>query len=65
MELFFDGIKVYSKGVQHQPESKYAHVFKKPKFTVTVKLKEGKAESYIITSDLTHEYVSINADYRS
>ncbi len=65
LELFFDGIKVYSKGVQHQSESKYAHVFEKPKFTVTIKLKEGKAESYIITSDLTHEYVSINADYRS
>lgn len=65
MELLFDGIKVYSKGVQHQPESKYAHVFQKSKFTVTIKLKEGKAESHIITSDLTHEYVSINADYRS
>ncbi|MGH7886123.1 MAG: bifunctional glutamate N-acetyltransferase/amino-acid acetyltransferase ArgJ [Thermodesulfobacteriota bacterium] len=65
IELFFDGIKVYSKGVQHQPESKFAHVFKKPNFKVTIKLKEGNAGSYIITSDLTHEYVSINASYRS
>lgn len=65
IELFFDDIKIYSKGVQHQPESEYAHVFKKPKFTVSIRLKEGKASSHVITSDLTHEYVSINADYRS
>ncbi len=65
IELFFDGIKVYSKGKQFQPESKYSHIFKKSKFTVSLNIKEGKADSYILTSDLTHNYVSINADYRT
>lgn len=63
--LSFDGIKVYANGAQFQPESKYSAVFKKPKFTVTIDLNEGNYEFHTFTSDLTHEYISINSDYRS
>ncbi len=65
VELFFDDKRVIKNGAQFQAESKFAPVFKKPKFTVTIKLKEGNAGSYVITSDLSHEYVSINSEYRT
>lgn len=63
--MFFDDKKVVKDGEQFQPESKFARVFKKPKFTVTLKLKEGVGNSYVLTSDLTSEYVRINSQYRT
>ena len=64
-ELFFDNIRVYKNGTQFQAESKYAKVFKQPKFTVLLKLKEGTGKSHVLTSDLTLDYVKINAHYRT
>ncbi len=37
----------------------------RPRYTITVKLAEGEAEGRCWTCDLGHEYVRINADYRS
>ena len=65
VEMFFDDKRVIKNGVRFQAESKFAPVFKKSKFTVTIKLKEGNASYYVITSDLSHEYVSINSEYRN
>ena len=65
IKLHFDGIEVFSKGVRSQPESRFARVFKKPSFTVTLSLGEGKKSYSLITSDLSHKYVSINSDYRT
>ena len=65
MELYFDGKKVFSDGRRRQPESRFARVFRKPFFTVTIALGEGKAEYSLLTSDLGHGYVSVNSDYRS
>ncbi len=65
VEMFFDDKRVIKNGARFQAESKFAPVFKKSKFTVTIKLKEGNASSYVITSDLSHEYVTINSEYRT
>ncbi len=65
VEMFFDDKRVIKNGARFQAESKFAPVFKKSKFTVTIKLKEGTASSYVITSDLSHEYVTINSEYRT
>lgn len=65
IEMFFDEKKVIKNGAQYQAESKFSPVFKKPRFTVTIKLREGKACSYVITSDLSHEYVTVNSEYRT
>jgi len=65
IKLYFDESKVFSEGVRFQPESRFAHVFKKPSFTVTLTLGEGKAAYSLLTSDLSHKYVSINSDYRT
>ncbi len=46
-------------------ESDAAAVFALPEFTVHVDLGDGTEEAVIWTTDLTHDYVSINADYRT
>ena len=40
-------------------------VMKQSEITVRVELGRGKAQSTVWTCDLSHDYVSINADYRS
>ena len=40
-------------------------VFGKDEFTISVDLAMGKAESTVWTGDLTHEYITINAEYRT
>ena len=65
VEMLFDNKRVVKNGVQYQAESKFAKVFKKPKFNVTLKLREGSGSSYVVTSDLSHDYVRINSDYRT
>lgn len=42
-----------------------AAVFALPEFTVRVDLGAGTEEAMIWTTDLTHDYVTINADYRT
>ncbi|MEZ4399637.1 MAG: bifunctional glutamate N-acetyltransferase/amino-acid acetyltransferase ArgJ [Kofleriaceae bacterium] len=46
-------------------EAKAAAVMQTPAYTITVELGVGKARSQVMACDLSHEYVSINADYRS
>lgn len=46
-------------------ESRASEVMRQERYSITVKLGAGKAADHYITSDLGHEYVRINADYRS
>lgn len=55
---------------QGQPASSYSEeagkaVFSQEEINIHIKLNVGSASSHVWTSDLSHEYVSINADYRS
>ena len=47
------------------PEKEAAQVMKKESFSLTIDLQQGTFEDQYITSDLSHEYVSVNAHYRS
>ena len=38
---------------------------KAPSYTITVDLGAGNHDARFLACDLSHEYVSINADYRS
>ena len=40
-------------------------IFAKPEFTITLNLGMGDASARIWTGDLTHEYITINAEYRT
>jgi glutamate N-acetyltransferase/amino-acid N-acetyltransferase len=62
-----DDVKIVEKGMGRgaEPEAKAAEIMKGKEFSVTVDLHEGEFEDHITTCDLTHEYVTINADYRT
>ena len=46
-------------------EADAAAIMKRPTFRLEVSVGDGSGEAIYWTSDLSHEYVSINADYRS
>lgn len=46
-------------------EADAAAIFSEPEFKILFELQQGNGQSTVWTSDLTHDYVSINADYRS
>ena len=49
----------------HDAEARGTEVLKENQFTVTVDLGMGSGTATVFTSDLSHEYVTINADYRT
>jgi glutamate N-acetyltransferase/amino-acid N-acetyltransferase len=65
--IWVDDVKIVEEGMGRgaEPEAKAAERMKGKEFSVTVDLHEGKFEDHITTCDLTHEYVTINADYRT
>ncbi|MGC4098392.1 MAG: bifunctional glutamate N-acetyltransferase/amino-acid acetyltransferase ArgJ [Nitrospira sp.] len=52
-------------GVGLTAEQKIARVFKQKEFTITVQLGQGHAHAHMWTTDLSYDYVRINASYRS
>lgn len=46
-------------------ERKIAQVFKQKEFTISVDLGQGQAAAHMWTTDLSYDYVRINASYRS
>ncbi len=65
IDLYFGNHKILSNSKEVMNESKAKAVLKKPKFEVVLNIKSGKASSFVIASDLTYEYIKINADYRT
>jgi glutamate N-acetyltransferase/amino-acid N-acetyltransferase len=67
INLFLDDVLVVKNGGRNPSykEEDGQRVMKKSEITVRVKLARGDAAATIWTCDLSHEYVSINADYRS
>lgn len=63
----FDDIVMVRGGVGMglEAEQKIAQVFKQKEFTVTVQLGQGQAHAHMWTTDLSYDYVRINASYRS
>jgi glutamate N-acetyltransferase/amino-acid N-acetyltransferase len=65
--ISFDDVAMVSNGLglDSAQEARASEVLKKPEFTVTVDLALGEGSAYYYTSDLTYDYVKINADYRT
>ena len=63
----FDGVRVVSGGMRDPAyrEEDGAAVLRRPEFVVKIDLQAGEDDYSLLTSDLTHDYISINADYRS
>lgn len=67
IEMHLDDVHVVTKGGRHPAyrEEDGQRVMKQSEITVRVNLHRGVAEATVWTCDLSHDYVSINADYRS
>jgi glutamate N-acetyltransferase/amino-acid N-acetyltransferase len=67
LNLYLDDVWVAKNGGRNPDykEEDGQRVMKKSEITVRVKLARGTAKASIWTCDLSHEYVTINADYRS
>ena len=63
----FDTVVMVKRGMGTglAAERKIAQVFKKKEFTISVDLGQGLAEAHMWTTDLSYDYVRINASYRS
>ena len=67
IDLFLDDVHVVREGGRHPDyrEEDGQRVMKQSEIGVRVHLHRGAAETTVWTCDLSHDYVSINADYRS
>jgi glutamate N-acetyltransferase / amino-acid N-acetyltransferase len=67
IEMHLDDVHVVTRGGRHPAyrEEDGQRVMKRGEITVRVHLHRGEAEATVWTCDLSHDYVSINADYRS
>lgn len=67
IEMYLDDVHVVTRGGRHPDyrELDGQRVMKQPEITVRVNLGRGTCDATIWTCDLSHDYVSINADYRS
>ena len=67
IELFLDDVHVVTRGGRHFAylEEDGKRVMKQSEITVRVVLGRGDASETVWTCDLSHDYVTINADYRS
>jgi glutamate N-acetyltransferase/amino-acid N-acetyltransferase len=67
LAVWLDDVPIAASGaaVPGFDEARAAAVMKQPAYTIAVDLGAGRAVSRYLACDLSHEYVSINADYRS
>jgi glutamate N-acetyltransferase/amino-acid N-acetyltransferase len=67
VDLYLDDVLVAKSGGRHAgyDEADGKRVMRQSEITVRVVLARGNAAATVWTCDLSHEYVTINADYRS
>jgi glutamate N-acetyltransferase / amino-acid N-acetyltransferase len=67
IDMHLDDVHVVTQGGRHTAysEADGQRVMKQSEITVRVHLHRGPAHTTVWTCDLSHDYVSINADYRS
>jgi glutamate N-acetyltransferase / amino-acid N-acetyltransferase len=67
VQMYLDNVYVVRDGARHPAyrEADGQSVMKNSEIVVRLQLGRGRAAASVWTTDLSHEYVSINADYRS
>ncbi len=65
--LSINGVAIWSKGVLNSEyrEEKGKAAMAKDEIEIEISLELGTSEKSVWTTDLTHEYIKINADYRT
>ncbi len=67
IDIFLDEVQIVSQGARASgyQEEQGAEVFAKEEFCIRVVLARGQVSETVWTTDLSHDYVKINAEYRS
>jgi len=66
LSLWFDDLHLVKDGQPYDvDEERAAEILSQDEITIAVDLGQGEAEATIWTCDLTHDYVTINAHYRT
>ncbi|HXG30627.1 MAG TPA: bifunctional glutamate N-acetyltransferase/amino-acid acetyltransferase ArgJ [Thermodesulfobacteriota bacterium] len=65
VDLYFGNFRVVRNGVEVMDEKKVNHILKQPSFPITLDMKNGKSSSFVIASDITMDYLKLNAHYRT
>ncbi len=67
ISIWVDDVKIVVGGLGNGPDSETeaAKRMAEKEFSVTIDLHQGKYEDRILTCDLTHDYITINAEYRT
>ena len=67
IKLWLGDVLVASHGGRHPDyqEADGQRIMKEPEIQVRIALGRGETSDTVYTCDFSHEYVSINADYRS
>lgn len=67
VDIWIDQVRIVARGLGKGPEmeKQASEIMTGKEFTLTIDLHLGGHHDSVLTCDLTHEYVSINADYRT
>jgi glutamate N-acetyltransferase/amino-acid N-acetyltransferase len=66
LSLWFDDLHLVKGGQPYDvDEARALDILRQDEITIRVDLAQGKAQAIVWTCDLTHDYVSINAHYRT
>ncbi len=67
VDIWIDDIRIVTAGLGNgiEAEKKASEKMAQKEFAVTIDLRQGDCQDRVVTCDLTHDYVSINADYRT
>ncbi|MBW2709162.1 MAG: bifunctional glutamate N-acetyltransferase/amino-acid acetyltransferase ArgJ [Deltaproteobacteria bacterium] len=67
VDIRINDVQIVSGGLGRgvEAEKRAAKIMTQPEFVLSIDLHQGSYRDHIITSDLTHEYININADYRT
>ena len=67
VDIWVNDVQIVSGGLGRgaEAEKQAARIMTEREFVLRIDLHQGNHRDHIITSDLTHEYININADYRT
>ncbi len=65
VDIWIDDIQIVSSGQETGSDSEVLAIqrMKKDEFSIIIDLKKGPYQDHILTCDLTHQYITINAEY--
>ena len=67
VDIWINNVQIVSGGLGSgaEAEKQAAEIMTRKEFVLSIDLHRGSHRDHIVTSDLTHEYININADYRT